>query len=65
MQHMETELSTLRTDIGTNELRKRLAVLSCQIKKEQMMSRRYQVATERLLQFVEVSREKFATFARG
>lgn len=53
---MQEELSTLRpgVDVGTGEMRKRLAILSCQLKKEQAMSRRFQVATERLLQFVEV-----------
>ena len=57
MTCMEGELSTLRADrenLTTTEMRKRLAVISCQRKKEQAKLRRYQVATERLLMFVEV-----------
>lgn len=38
-----------------SELKRRLAVLDCQLRKEQQNKRRYQVAVEMLLQFVEVS----------
>ena len=54
---MEAELSVLRgqeRDLTTAELRRRLATLNCQMKKEQAIVRRYQVATEKLLHFAEV-----------
>ena len=41
----------------SSELRRRLATLDCQLKKEQQISRRYQVAAERLLQFTEVNND--------
>ena len=55
---MEAELSVLRgqeRDLTTAELRRRLATLNCQMKKEQAIVRRYQVATEKLLHFAEVN----------
>ncbi len=54
---MEAELSALRVDgehVSTAEMKKRLAILTCQMNKEQGTSRLYQVATERLLRFAEV-----------
>ena len=39
------------------ELRKKLAILDCQLKKEQQSSKRYQVAVEMLLAFGEKAHE--------
>ena len=39
---------------SNNELRRRLSAVDCQLRKEQKAVRRYEVATEKLLQFVEV-----------
>ena len=50
--HISYIYVTAQTD---SELKRRLAVLDCQLKKEQQNKRRYQVAVEMLLQFVEVS----------
>ena len=38
------------------EIRKKLAVLDSELSKEKGVSRRYQVAVERLMQFVEVAK---------
>lgn len=39
---------------SNEELRRRLAAVDCQMRKEKKAVRRYEVATEKLLQFVEV-----------
>jgi hypothetical protein len=40
-----------------DDLRKRLAVMDNELNKERAVSRRYQVATEKLMQFVGVSEQ--------
>lgn len=40
---------------SNDELKRRLAAVDCQLRKEQKAVRRYEVATEKLLQFVEVT----------
>lgn len=40
-----------------SELRRKLAILDCQLKKEQQSSKRYQVAVEMLLEFGEKAHE--------
>lgn len=40
---------------SNKELKRRLAAVDCQLRKEQKVVRRYEVATEKLLQFVEVT----------
>ena len=44
------------------EARKKLATLDNELRKEKMISRRYQVATERLMQFVEVKSQTIHIF---
>ena len=39
---------------SAQDLRTHLAAMDCELRKEKATTRRYQVATERLLQFVEV-----------
>lgn len=41
---------------SNEELRRRLAAVDCQMRKEKKAVRRYEVATEKLLQFVEVTK---------
>ena len=46
-----------------DDLRRRLAIIDNELNKEKSMSRRYQVATERLMQFVEVGEMTIMTKA--
>jgi hypothetical protein len=62
IHHMEGELAGLRRRpaeqlMPTIDLQRRLAALNCQLRKEQAMTRRFQVTTEKLMQFVETCHE--------
>ncbi|XP_065886482.1 syntaxin-binding protein 4-like [Dysidea avara] len=62
-RRLREERSELPSDV--EELRKRLAVLDCELRKEQNTSRRYQVTTERLTQLSESVQEALAGSETG
>ncbi|XP_067914679.1 syntaxin-binding protein 4 isoform X2 [Heterodontus francisci] len=66
---LEAEITELKAQLAdqhgqtkddTQDLRKRIAVLDCQLRKSEMAKKTFEVSTEKLLQFVEVVHEALA-----
>ncbi|XP_072415070.1 syntaxin-binding protein 4 isoform X3 [Chiloscyllium punctatum] len=69
VQLLEAEITELKAQLAdqqgqtkddTQDLRKRIAVLDCQLRKSEIAKKTFEVSTEKLLQFVEVVHEVLA-----